>query len=204
MAKVSEKIRTALTTSNIAVGWGVGKRIAAQFTKQGIEVLGSGQFGAVIRDNGNVVKIFNAQEKGYGFYLNFLKGKSSVLHPRVKTVGTFGQFTCVQIEPLVDFSKIAGSDVANQLAEWISYKCYATQYRIRGSKYPYKSRFPEAASQYVNQTNLAGMLDKFVRAIVKYEQETDVGLTLDIHAGNFMLRDNGDGTYQFVLTDPLC
>lgn len=204
MAKVSEKIRTALTTSNIAVGWGVGKRIAAQFTKQGIEVLGSGQFGAVIRDNGNVVKIFNAQEKGYGFYLNFLKGKSSVLHPRVKTVGTFGQFTCVQIEPLVDFSKIAGNEVASELAGWIDYKCNSVRYRLRGCKYAWKSRFPEAAAQYVNKTNLAGMLDKFVRAIVKHEKETGVDLTLDIHAGNFMLRDNGDGSYQFVLTDPLC
>lgn len=204
MAKVSEKIRTALTTSNIAAGWGVGKRIAASFTAQGIEVLGSGQFGAVIRDNGNVVKIFNAQEKGYGFYLNFLKGKSSVLHPRVKTVGTFGQFTCVQIEPLVDFRKIAGNEVANDLASWIDYKCKSVRCRLQGSKYPWRSRFPEAASQYVNKTNLAGMLDKFVRAIVEHEKATGVDLTLDIHAGNFMLRDNGDGSYQLVLTDPLC
>lgn len=201
MAKVSEIVRTTLTSETLARK-APGYHLAKMFRESGVKVLGDGMYGAAIEDRGEVFKIFGAQELGYNRYLQFLKGKSSVLLPRVKTVGQFGPYTCVHIERLYNLREI-GFQLEHDLSRWIEYvaKNYAFKKYGLGRK-PDRYRFPQEAAQYVNKANMIGILKKMVDWAANNGLEE--GIDLDLHNGNFMVRKNEDGSMQVVITDPFC
>lgn len=201
MAKVSEAVRSTLSTA--AERNAPGYYLKETFREKGVNVLGAGMYGAAIEENGNVFKIFGKEERGYGAYLAYLKGKSSVLHPRVKLVGSFGLYTCVHIERLYDLRSEIGANLAYDFAQWASYIARKAYVRAGGNDFVEKVRFPKAAAQYVNKANMVGMLTKLAKFVAEHNAANGrVGW--DLHSGNFMVRRNEDGTKQIVLTDPFC
>ena len=204
MAKVSELVRSTLSNANIYLDR-PGNVLREKLVKQGITVLGWGMYGAAIEDSGEVFKIFGSQERGYGAFIRFMKGKSSVLLPRVKVVGSFGSFTCAHIERLHTMANEIGGDLACEVASWISYVAHKEYAKLTGGHcYWNRHRFPEAASQFVNKTNMVGLVKKMVAWSVENEGSLDRELTFDLHHGNMMVRRNDDGTKQIVITDPFC
>lgn len=203
MAKVSEAVRSTLTSA--ATGYRApGHYLKTTFESKGVTVLGAGMYGAAIEENGNIFKIFGKEEKGYGAYLNYLKGKSSVLNPRVKVIGSFGAFTCVHIERLHHMGDEIGHDLAYAFAEWASYVARKAFNKAGGDEWFCKAPFPKGAEQFVNKANMAGMLKKLAVFAYNHFKENEQDMTWDLHSGNFMVRRNEDGTKQIVLTDPFC
>lgn len=200
MAKVSERIRTTLSKTGGAKR--PGSTLREAFVAAEVNVLGSGMYGVAIEDGGDVFKIFGSEEVGYGAFLKFLKGKSSVLLPKVKVVGQFGNYTCASVERLYSMEEM-GNREAWYFAEWVS----AVAYNYLAKKHGQgcggrRAKFPAEAEQYVNRANMIGLIKKMVDWMVT--NQYDCGFGLDIHYGNFMLRHNADGTKQVVITDPFC
>lgn len=203
MAKVSEAVRSTLTAA--ATGYRApGHYLKTHLAEKGVTVLGAGMYGAAIEENGNIFKIFGKEEKGYGAYLNYLKGKSSVLNPRVKVIGSFGAFTCVHIERLHDMADEIGIDLAIAFADWASYVARKAFIKAGGEDYLMPAPFPKGAEQFVNKANMAGMLKKLAVFAYNHFKDTEQSVEWDLHRGNFMVRRNEDGTKQIVLTDPFC
>ena len=159
MVKVSDSIKSTITnaTGRTAAGW----YLETYLRDAGITVLGAGMYGAAIEDQGNVFKIFSADERGYGTFLQFLKGKSSVLYPAVKKVGVFGSYQVVHIERLYNLVDSMSHDDACQFAAWANY--IARKGRAKAAGIPcgtFKERFPKAAAKFCHQLNMTGMLTK--------------------------------------------
>ncbi len=201
MAKVSALVRSTLTSARDGIG-APGHYLKAELHSQGINVIGHGQYGAVIEEDAQVFKIFGKDEAGYGAFIKFLKGKSSTLLPRVKTVGTFGNYTCVHIEKLVKMDEM-GDRLSNQLAWWIN--AYVRTYLSKKYGIGWKEvvSFPKEAEKYVNRANCMGLLKKMADWMVA-NQENGRRIGFDLHNGNFMLRKGPDGAMQLVITDPWC
>lgn len=200
MVKVSERIRNTLKSAGTS---GRPDSILHNaFRENNVTVLGSGSYGAAIEDDGEVFKIFCSDEVGYGAFLQFLKGKSSVLLPRVKTVGTFGNYTCTHIERLYPLDSMEDCD-AYYMAAWISEVALNHRHKKYGHGFNQgKPKFPKNGEKYVNRTNMIGLIKKMVDWM--YANDYQYQVSLDLHCGNFMLRNNPDGTQQVVITDPFC
>jgi hypothetical protein len=200
MVKVSDSLKSAITAADdrIAAGW----YLESYFRKAGVTVLGAGMYGAAIEDQGNVFKVFSSDERGYGAFLTYLKGKSSILYPRVKTVGTFGAYQCVHIERLYPLTDSMSYEDATKFAAWASYIARKGNAKAvgAGNARHFKTRFPQAAAKFCHQLNMTGMLTK----LGAWMAENGDGVGFDLHRGNFMMRHNADGTRQIVLTDPFC
>lgn len=200
MAKVSALVKSTLkSTASINQA---GRTLRTSFEAKGIRVLGSGMYGAAIEDNGEVFKVFGSEERGYGAFIRFMKGKSSCLLPRVKVVGKIGSYTCAHIERLYPLSEM-GASAAYDLADWVAYVAHTHRYKKYGLGYQQsRVKFPVGAEKYVNKANMVGLIKKMVDWMLENQQDGRYGL--DLHTGNFMLRRNADGTKQVVITDPFC
>lgn len=200
MVKVSERIRS--TISNAGSAPRPGHLLREAFLNAGITVLGNGMYGAVIEDQGQAFKIFGADEAGYGAFVKYLKGKSSVLLPKIQTVGTFGNYQCIHIEKLERMS-VLGDRVHWDIACWASYVVDKYLWSKYGWSYkPSRVVFPAGAEKFVNKANMVGLLKKMVDW--KIDNEGSHELTFDLHEGNFMVRVDADGNKQVVITDPFC
>lgn len=201
MPQVSELVRNTISTAGDATyAWSTGHYLKKRLEDAEIPVLGVGAYGAVVEDGGQVFKIFKTDEIGYGAFVKYLKGKSSVLLPQTEVIGTFGAYTCIHIERLEALT-VLGENAAYQFSEWARYigRRYREQkYGISHGCWP--TKFPKEFNLFVNKANFIGMMKKMIDWSMANEYGDKV--ELDLHYGNFMVRTNADGLKQVVITDP--
>ena len=172
-----------------------GNALAAAFKarkKADIKVLGFGDFSAVVAtDEGDTLKIAHISDTGYAQFVSFLKGKSSVLLPKVEQIATQGDWVIYKLERLQELDAVVGEDHAADLGNWAIQYSNARLGVGRANKHmEYKQ--PDIG-QIVNFGNFRGLLNK----IIAYNTQEGKG-ALDLHAANFMVRDGN----QLVITDP--
>lgn len=193
-----------------------GFDIADSLREAGMTVLGSGAYGAVTKSEEGVFKIFAKDEVGYGEYLNFMKGRWSVLSPRVTLLtggATTDKWTVIKIEELTPVNNdevmaelgISLKDI-HALGDFIYYHIQRRKNARAGGTNPGKLRAPEWMAKIVDLKNFKGYLDKMMDHADKVEQETGAVLHWDLHYGNVMIRrdENAIRPLQLVITDPWC
>ena len=197
MQTAIEKLSKTLSSTKIGGGYAAESGLR----KQGIEVLGSGYFGCAAQIDGQVFKIYSVKDRGYDAFMAFCKRKHSVLLPKVKPVGQFGDWKVVQIEKLQSLEYFVGNSASYQLGEW----CKAYCKRRVEAKYPEKHKLGgySDGGRYnkrpyvgmVNYDNLIGLLNKMIDYAATLEGHP---MRFDLHGSNFMVRDGN----QLVITDP--
>ena len=193
-----------------------GFDIADSLREAGMTVLGSGAFGAVTKSDEGVFKIFAKDEQGYGEYLNYMKGRWSVLSPRVTLLSggaTTDKWTVIKIEELTSINNddmmaelgITMKDVQD-MGNFIYYYIQRRKWARQGNKNNGKLRAPAWMNKVVDLKNFKGYLDKMMDHADKVERETGVVLYWDLHYGNVMIRrdENAIRPLQLVITDPWC